>query len=337
MRFSMSSRLFQFAAAALSTVFALAGEADAQGWGWDAPRPRAPWWAERRWDNDPYEYRERRRYRLERQRAWRERDPEFGEDGYLRDGDGFEYDDVRPRGPRVSPPQRSVRPRPVYDWQDGDDEPTTASGGARPDIRPQVPPVVAFRAGYAPGSIVIDTSARKLYLVRGPMSAYAYPIGVGREGFSWTGKEKISRIADWPDWHPPAEMRKRKPELPEKMTGGVNNPLGARAIYLGNTLYRIHGTNEPKSIGRAESSGCFRMMNHHVVHLASLVQTGAEVTVVRSLGSRAVTASAEPLKPRAAAARTSPRRVERSPDALRPSEPRVRWEDDDDPYPYYAR
>ena len=117
-----------------------------------------------------------------------------------------------------------------------------------------------------------------------PTAAFAYPIGVGREGFSWTGSEKVSNITDWPDWYPPAEMRKRKPELPERMLGGLNNPLGAKAIYLGNTLYRIHGTNDPKSIGRAESSGCFRMLNAHVLHLASLVQVGTPVTVVRSLG-----------------------------------------------------
>ena len=148
-----------------------------------------------------------------------------------------------------------------------------------------------------PGSIVIDTSRRKLYYVTGMTSAYAYPIGVGREGFSWTGAEKASRVADWPDWYPPAEMRKRKPELPEKMLGGVNNPLGAKAIYLGNTLYRIHGTNDPKSIGKAESSGCFRMLNQHVLHLASLVQVGASVTVVQSLSPNQV-ASKAPAKPR---------------------------------------
>ena len=113
--------------------------------------------------------------------------------------------------------------------------------------------------------------------------AYLYPISVGREGFSWTGTEPVSRVADWPDWHPPAEMRQRDPRLPKKMTGGVRNPLGATAIYLGNTLYRIHGTNDPKSIGRAASSGCFRMMNGHVRHLADLIEVGAEVHVLKRL------------------------------------------------------
>jgi hypothetical protein len=130
-------------------------------------------------------------------------------------------------------------------------------------------------------------SGRKLYHVIDATSAYAYPIGVGRDGFSWTGVEKVSRIASWPDWHPPEEMRKRQPYLPVKMTGGVANPLGARAIYLGNTLYRIHGTNDPKSIGGAESSGCFRMMNEHFAYLATRVQVGADVHVVKSLGGKA--------------------------------------------------
>lgn len=157
-------------------------------------------------------------------------------------------------------------------------------GGARPEIAAVAPAKVAFYGSYVSGSIVIDVGGRKLYYVNGDATAYAYPIGVGRQGFSWAGTEKISRIAEWPDWHPPKEMRERQPNLPSKMTGGVNNPLGARALYLGATLYRIHGTNDPKSIGRAESSGCFRMMNGHVAHLAQIAQVGAEVTVVKSIG-----------------------------------------------------
>ncbi len=176
-----------------------------------------------------------------------------------------------------------------------------ANGGPRPDIAPATPPVVAFSGPYAPGSIIIDISARKLYYVTNTGSAFAYPIGVGREGFSWTGSEKVSRIADWPDWYPPAEMRQRKPELPERMLGGLNNPLGAKAIYLGTTLYRIHGTNDPKSIGKAESSGCFRMLNPHVLHLATLVQTGTQVTVVKSLNPGPVAAKkVTPAKPQQA-------------------------------------
>jgi lipoprotein-anchoring transpeptidase ErfK/SrfK len=166
--------------------------------------------------------------------------------------------------------------------------------GTRPYIQPVAPPQVAFSGPYAPGSIVIDTSARKLYYVLSTTSAYAYPIGVGRQGFTWTGKEKVSRVTDWPDWYPPADMRKRKPELPVRMLGGIRNPLGAKAIYLGNTLYRIHGTNDPKSIGKAESSGCFRMMNENVLHLASLVQVGTEVTIVRSLNGAVASAAKTP-------------------------------------------
>ncbi|MFT3731163.1 MAG: L,D-transpeptidase [Hyphomicrobium sp.] len=180
------------------------------------------------------------------------------------------------------------------------------SGGARPPIRAVAPPKVAFSAGYAPGSIVIDTSARKLYYVLSSNTAYAYPIGVGRQGFAWTGKEKVSRIADWPDWYPPADMRQRRPELPVRMLGGIRNPLGAKAIYLGNTLYRIHGTNEPKSIGTAASSGCFRMMNENVLHLASLVHVGTEVTIVRSLGRNVASAAKSPRSETKEARKASP-------------------------------
>lgn len=175
------------------------------------------------------------------------------------------------------------------DW---DDEPSApqvkravalASGGPKPSISPQSPKTVSF-SGYAAGTVVIDTAGRKLYYVKGGGTAYVYPITVGKQGFTWSGTEKVSRIASWPDWTPPKEMRQRKPELPMKMTGGIYNPLGAKAIYLGNTLYRIHGTNDAKSIGTAASSGCIRMHNGHVVHLAGLVNSGTTVHVLRSLG-----------------------------------------------------
>ena len=156
-------------------------------------------------------------------------------------------------------------------------------GGPRPDIAPQAPVVVAFPYDYPTSSIVIDASGRRLYYVLGNKQAYMYPISVGREGFDWTGTETISRKQAWPDWHPPQEMRQRDPQLPEKMTGGTRNPLGAMALYLGTTLYRIHGTNDIKSIGQAQSSGCFRMMNASVVHLASVAEVGTLVTVVASL------------------------------------------------------
>jgi lipoprotein-anchoring transpeptidase ErfK/SrfK len=196
-------------------------------------------------------------------------------------------------------------------------------GGSRPYIKPVAPPIVAFSGPYAPGSIVIDTSKRKLYYVINTTSAYAYSIGVGRQGFAWTGKEKVSRIADWPDWYPPADMRKRQPHLPKRMLGGIRNPLGAKAIYLGNTLYRIHGTNDPKSIGKAESSGCFRMLNENVLHLASLVHVGTEVTIVRSLDGKVASAAPVAKAQKAKAnARTTERRFDRH------------GYDYDDPYPY---
>nr|PZN83707.1 MAG: L,D-transpeptidase [Pseudomonadota bacterium] len=160
--------------------------------------------------------------------------------------------------------------------------PKFMDGGERPHIEPQEPPIVYLEKKEKPGTIIVDTGGRMLYYVLPGQRAYAYPISVGREGFNWTGTERISRIASWPSWTPPPEMRQRQPGLPLVVTGGINNPLGAKALYLGNTLYRIHGTNNPRSIGRASSSGCFRMMNEHVVHLASLAKVGTVVRVVSS-------------------------------------------------------
>lgn len=176
-----------------------------------------------------------------------------------------------------------------------------AQGGPRPDIAPTEPEVVAFAGDYAPGSIVIDTKSRRLYYVLTDSTAYRYPIAVGKVGFAWTGVETVSKIVDWPDWFPPEEMRLRKPSLPLRMTGGLNNPLGAKAIYLGNSLYRIHGTNDAGSIGSASSSGCFRMHNGHVVHLAALVADRQNVTVhvIRSLPKGVVAMSDEVKKVKA--------------------------------------
>ncbi len=158
-----------------------------------------------------------------------------------------------------------------------------ASGGARPAIEAQAPEVVAFAGDYPVGSIIIDTATRRLYYTLSATEAYSYPVAVGKQGVTWTGVEKVSKIEDWPDWIPPAEMRARKPSLPLRMTGGLNNPLGVKAIYLGTTLYRMHGTNDAESIGEAASSGCFRMHNEHVVHLASLVTPEAMVFVLKRL------------------------------------------------------
>ncbi|HXF54972.1 MAG TPA: L,D-transpeptidase [Hyphomicrobiaceae bacterium] len=175
-------------------------------------------------------------------------------------------------------------------WLWGGEAPTQfpeyMTGGPRPPISPRAPAIVRVASSEPTGTVIIDTEARRLYYTLPNGRAYQYPISVGREGFTWTGTEQISRIADWPDWHPPAEMRQRQPELPKKMTGGLRNPLGAKALYLGNTLYRIHGTNDPSTIGQAASSGCFRMTNEHVTHLAGLVQVGTVVKVVRRWSGR---------------------------------------------------
>jgi lipoprotein-anchoring transpeptidase ErfK/SrfK len=161
--------------------------------------------------------------------------------------------------------------------------PPFLEGGPRPNISPSAPPQVAFRGTQTAGSVVIDTQGRALYYVLAGGKAYRYPISVGREGFTWRGTETITRVQSWPDWRPPAEMRQRDPNLPELMSGGLNNPLGAKALYLGNSLYRIHGTNDARTIGYAASSGCFRMMNHHVVHLSTMAGVGTTVHVLDRL------------------------------------------------------
>ena len=158
--------------------------------------------------------------------------------------------------------------------------PKYMDGGEKPNIAPEKPPVVYLENEEPPGTIIVDTGGRKLYYVLPGKRAYGYPISVGRDGFTWTGTEKISRIVSWPSWTPPPEMHQRQPGLPITVSGGVINPLGARALYLGNTIYRIHGTNNERSIGKASSSGCFRMMNEHVVHLATLAGVGTTVRVV---------------------------------------------------------
>jgi lipoprotein-anchoring transpeptidase ErfK/SrfK len=138
---------------------------------------------------------------------------------------------------------------------------------------------VSYPTNLAPGSLVVNTAERRLYLVQGGGTAIRYGIGVGRDGFRWSGVHRISAKREWPGWTPPAEMRRRRPDLPGYMPGGIENPLGARAIYLGSTLYRIHGSNEPETIGQAVSSGCFRMTNEDVTDLYNRVHVGATVVV----------------------------------------------------------
>jgi lipoprotein-anchoring transpeptidase ErfK/SrfK len=138
---------------------------------------------------------------------------------------------------------------------------------------------VFYRTSEAPGTIIIDTSERFLYLIQPNNVALRYGIGVGRDGFQWNGLLKISRKAEWPDWTPPAEMIERQPYLPRFMAGGPGNPMGARALYLGSTVYRIHGTNAPETIGHAVSSGCFRLVNEQITDLYERVPVGTKVIV----------------------------------------------------------
>ena len=138
---------------------------------------------------------------------------------------------------------------------------------------------VRFESQYTPGTIFIDTAERRLYLVLPNGQALRYGIGVGRDGFRWGGVHRISAKKEWPSWTPPSQMLARRPDLPRHMNGGIDNPLGARAMYLGSTLYRIHGSNEPETIGQAVSSGCFRMTNDDVTDLYNRVSVGTTVVV----------------------------------------------------------
>ena len=133
---------------------------------------------------------------------------------------------------------------------------------------------------FGPGVVVISTKQRRLYYVLGDGRALEYGVGVGRMGFTWSGVKRVSMKREWPDWRPPAQMLRRRPDLPRHMPGGIDNPLGARALYLGSSLYRIHGSNEPNTIGAAVSSGCIRMTNSDVVDLYNRVRVGAKVTVL---------------------------------------------------------
>jgi len=152
-------------------------------------------------------------------------------------------------------------------------------GGSRlsPNLRRRV---LDYPTGELAGTIIVDTANTYLYFVLGNGQAIRYGIGVGREGFTWSGRERVSRMAEWPNWRPPADMVARNPDLPDFVPGGLDNPLGARALYLGDTLYRIHGTNEPSSIGTFASSGCIRMLNADVIDLYRRVSVGTQVVVL---------------------------------------------------------
>jgi len=176
-----------------------------------------------------------------------------------------------------------------------------------PDVRPETGPAkelparfrraeMEYRTKEPAGTLIVDTQNTYLYLVLGNGRAIRYGIGVGREGFTWAGTEKVSRMAEWPDWHPPEEMIDRQPYLPRFMAGGPGNPLGARALYLGKTIYRIHGTNQPSTIGTFVSSGCIRLTNEDVTDLYGRVKVGTRVVVLpgKAPANAAVTPAAPP-------------------------------------------
>jgi len=163
----------------------------------------------------------------------------------------------------------------------------TEEGDGSPSVAPERfrRAMVNYSTREAPGTVIIDTANTTLYYVLGQNRAVRYGVGVGREGFTWSGVQTISRKAEWPDWHPPTEMIARQPYLPRFMAGGPGNPLGARAMYLGGTEYRIHGTNDPSTIGKFVSSGCIRLTNEDVADLFSRVDVGTRVVVLPKSGA----------------------------------------------------
>jgi lipoprotein-anchoring transpeptidase ErfK/SrfK len=164
--------------------------------------------------------------------------------------------------------------------QDDDDQPGFIPDPSQERLDPKYQKTVVFyRTSEPPGTIIVQTQERYLYVVLPGGRALRYGIGVGRAGFQWQGLLKITRKQEWPDWTPPPEMIARQPYLPRWMAGGPGNPLGARALYLGNTVYRIHGTNQPQTIGTAVSSGCFRLVNADVIDLYDRIPVGTKVIV----------------------------------------------------------
>ena len=179
---------------------------------------------------------------------------------------------------RPSVPMTQEQRRAVISALPPEDQPET---GPVKSLPPQFRrTMINYKSKEPVGTIIVDTPHTYLYLVLGNGKAMRYGIGVGREGFTWSGAEKVTKMAEWPDWHPPEEMIERQPYLPRFMAGGEGNPLGARALYLGQTLYRIHGTNQPSTIGTFVSSGCIRLTNDDITDLYSRVQVGTRVVVL---------------------------------------------------------
>jgi lipoprotein-anchoring transpeptidase ErfK/SrfK len=192
-------------------------------------------------------------------------------------------DGTLPRSHYLRPQYEVERPSPYSGpvIQARQDAPDVAARPRQPAFDPRfAKQQVAYHGKEAPGTIVIDSGQKFLYLVEEGGMATRYGVGVGRDGFGWSGVKSISAKKEWPDWRPPEEMLKRRPDLPRYMAGGPDNPLGARAMYLGDSLYRIHGSNEPHTIGQAVSSGCFRMRNEDVIDLYERVKVGTKVVVL---------------------------------------------------------
>ena len=220
------------------------------------------------------------------------RDPNLG-GGFIE----FLFRGAQPRGqryqdggmpmaePQMVRPQPDMQmlppPAPMYARNDPGQMPGYAAEPAQPAVDPRYMKQVVNYMGKEPaGTVIIDTPQRFLFLVQGDGKAIRYGIGVGKPGFTWAGVKQVSRKAEWPDWRPPVEMLQRRPDLPHFMAGGPSNPLGARAMYLGSSLYRIHGSNEPWTIGHAVSSGCIRMRNEDVTDLYERVKVGTRVVVI---------------------------------------------------------
>jgi lipoprotein-anchoring transpeptidase ErfK/SrfK len=211
-------------------------------------------------------------------------------------GGGFIEFLVTGRGGRATAPQPRAQALPVQYGAPGQDLPMEPPQRSRTQVAalPQepfrqveqaldpkyLPQVVDYGGPHRAGTIVIDTPNKFLYLVEGNGKARRYGIGVGRPGFEWAGAKTITRKSEWPDWRPPPQMLQRRPDLPRYMPGGPENPMGARGLYLGSSLYRIHGTNEPHTIGQAVSSGCIRMRNEDVTDLYERVRVGTRVIVM---------------------------------------------------------
>jgi len=217
-------------------------------------------------------------------------------------GGNYATDPTPPRPPATIDASRGTYPPypgSAAPYQEQQPQGAPGATAARPGTVPGLPPedqpevgepkelppqfkrqIVSYQTKEPAGTIIIDTPSTFLYYVNGDGTAIRYGIGVGREGFTWSGTERITRMAEWPDWHPPAEMIERQPYLPRFMAGGLSNPMGARALYLGKTIYRVHGTNQPSTIGQFVSSGCIRMLNSDVEDLYTRVKVGTKVVVL---------------------------------------------------------